>query len=102
MNSYDVDGDGTITSTDLIKSEKMLEIELREEKARSHKQMAWVAMLSMVGITIAVFAPNFLSESRIGTLEEIIGTFFIAQASIVGFYFGANAFMSKGSSQMSR
>lgn len=84
-----------MSGSDLIKSEKILELELREEKAETHRKMAWLAMVSMVVITIVVFAPNFLSESRVKVLEDIIGTFYIAQASIVGFYFGANAFMSK-------
>ena len=36
---FDVDGDGTITEAEVAMKERMLEIELREEKAESQKKM---------------------------------------------------------------
>lgn len=91
----DLDNDGVISTNDIMKSEKILELELREEKAETHRKMAWLAMLSMVIITIVIFLPNFINESRLQAIGDIITTFYLAQASVVGFYFGANAFMSK-------
>ena len=45
---YDIDGDGEVTDQELERHQQVVELELREEKADSQKQMAWVAMISMV------------------------------------------------------
>jgi hypothetical protein len=52
---FDVDGDGTITEAEVAMKERMLEIELREEKAESQKFMAWVAMGMMIIFTVFLF-----------------------------------------------
>jgi len=74
--------------------ERALELELREEKAESQKQMAWMAMISMFTFTVFLFLPIF-SDSRISAIGEVLGLFFIAQASIVGAYFGFTSWMSR-------
>ena len=49
---YDLDGDGTVTDEEINRHQEMTELELREEKADSQKQMAWIAMLSMIIFSI--------------------------------------------------
>ena len=44
-----IDGDGKITTEEVAMKERMLEVELREEKAESQKKMAWIAMVMMIG-----------------------------------------------------
>ena len=44
MVDFDIDGDGKITIDEVTMKERMLEVELREEKAESQKKMAWIAM----------------------------------------------------------
>ena len=100
MVKTDLNKDGEITDLEIARSEKLLELELREEKAESHKKMAWVAIASMVGITFVMVWPDFLSDDRVKILDSIVGTFYVAQASIVGFYFGANAYMTRTSAQL--
>ena len=71
----------------------MLELELREEKAEAQKKMAWIAMVSMLIFTVVLFTP-LMSDSRVAGLADLLGLFYIAQAGIVGAYFGAAAWMS--------
>ena len=52
---FDIDGDGKITEQEIAMKERMLEVELREEKAESQKFMAWVAMGMMIIFTIFLF-----------------------------------------------
>ena len=52
---FDVDGDGKVTLDEVAMKERMLEIELREEKAESQKFMAWVAMGMMIIFTVFLF-----------------------------------------------
>ena len=91
---YDLDGDGEVTDEELERHQQLVELELREEKADSQKQMAWVAMISMVMFSIFLMLP-MMPDSRVKALSDLLGLFYIAQASIVAAYFGATAFMSR-------
>ena len=91
---YDVDGDGTVTDDELAKHQEMLRLELQENKAQSQRQMAWVAVGSMCVFAILPLAP-FVPDSRLDTLASISDMLFLSQASIVGLYFGATAYMSR-------
>ena len=90
---FDVDGDGKITLEEVAMKERMLEIELREEKAESQKFMAWVAMGMMIIFTIFLVTP-FLSDSRVNALADLLGLFYIAQTGVVAAYMGATAYMA--------
>jgi hypothetical protein len=72
----------------------MVELQLREEKADTQKRMAWVAMLSMVIFSIFLMLP-IMPDSRVNALSDLLGLFYIAQASVCAAYFGATAFMSR-------
>ena len=96
-NRYDTDYDGTVDDDEIDNAQEMLELELREEKADAHRRMAWMAMISMIVFTVALFLP-VVSESRVSALADLLGLFYIAQAGVVGAYMGVTAWMSKGSS----
>ena len=91
---YDVDGDGTVTDEELTKHTEMLQLELQEEKADSHRKRAWTAVISMCLFALLPIAP-FVPSDRLDTLASISDMLFLSQASIVGLYFGATAYMSK-------
>ena len=64
---FDLDHDGVVTDEELQRSQTMLELELREEKAESQKLMAWVAVISMMIYALLPLMP-FVSESRLSTI----------------------------------
>lgn len=90
---FDVDGDGKITLDEVTMKERMLEVELREEKAESQKKMAWIAMLTMIVFTVFLFTP-MMSDTRVSALADLLGLFYIAQTGIVAAYMGATAYMA--------
>lgn len=90
----DHDKDGIIGENDLAQSQSALELELREEKADAHRRMAWVSIISMIVFTAVLFSPA-VSESRVAALADLLGLFYIAQASIVGAFMGVTAWMSR-------
>ena len=94
LKKYDLNSDGTITDEEIERTTKILELELREEKAEAQKRMSWISIISMVLFTIVLFTP-ILKDSRVSALADLLGLFYLAQASIVGFYFGAQAYMSR-------
>ena len=91
---YDADGDGTVTDDELAKHQEMLQLELQEEKADSQRKMAWTAVGSMCVFAVLPLAP-FVPVDRLSTLASISDMLFLSQASIVGLYFGATAYMAK-------
>jgi len=91
---YDLDGDGVVSDEELARNQELVEIELREEKADSQRRMAWVSLSSMVVYSILPLL-SFVPESRLSTLASLSDMLFLSQASIVGLYFGATAYMAK-------
>ena len=75
-------------------TKNILEIELREEKVNAQRKMAWFSIISLVGYALRPLVP-IVSEARLDAVLLMSDTLFIALASIVGFYFGATAYMSK-------
>ena len=61
---YDLDGDGEVTDEELERHQQLVELELREEKADSQRNMAWVAMISMVMFSIFLMLP-MMPDSRV-------------------------------------
>jgi hypothetical protein len=103
FNDLDEDADGIISDEELMRAEKIAEIEAlkaaekdRDAKEDQLRQMAWVAMISMLVFTIILFLP-FLPVERIAALDNLLQMFYIAQAGIVASFFGSSAYMSKNS-----
>ena len=90
----DLDQDGEVTDEELSRHQELVQLELAEEKADSQRKMAWVAMISMVLFSAFLMLPA-MPDSRVQALSDLLGLFYIAQASIVAAYFGATAFMSR-------
>lgn len=97
----DTDNNGRISKDDIEKTNELLELELREEKADSQRRMAWVSIFSMIFFTAVLFSPA-VSETRVSALADLLGLFYIAQAGVVGAYMGVTAWMSKSSNTTSR
>lgn len=93
---YDIDKDGTLDQDELHDAEHRLALAIKEEKANTKRRMAWIAMLSMLVFTVVVFSP-IISDERLLALGEVLPMFYIAQAGVIGAYFGVDAWMNKSS-----
>lgn len=93
-SQYDLNKDGEVAQEEIIRSTELLELELREEKAQTQKFISYIALASMLLVTAILMSP-IISDSRVAALDNLLGLFYLAQASIIGFYFGATAYMSK-------
>jgi uncharacterized membrane protein YdjX (TVP38/TMEM64 family) len=85
----DLNLNGVVDDAEIAASEALD----KHERADAQKRMAWIAMASMIGFTIAVFLPIF-PDSRIKALADLFGLFYIGQAGVVGAYMGMTAYMS--------
>ena len=97
---YDVDRDNRVSQVDLQEANTMMELDLREEKANAQKRMAWVALITMLGVTAVLFSP-VVTDSRVKALADLLGLFYIAEAGIVGAYMGVTAWMSNAATSRS-
>ena len=88
-NKLDLDGDGLVSDAELTAAEVLD----KHEKADAQRRMAWVAMISMLFFTAAVFLPIF-PDARIKALSDLFGLFYIGQAGVIGAYMGMTAYMS--------
>jgi|TARA_Y200000002_G_scaffold348776_1_gene324966 hypothetical protein len=92
--AFDLNKDGNLTSEEIQQSKEIMELELKEEKAEAHKRMTWVSLIAMIVFTGFLFSP-VISVAKVDALGEIFGLFYLAQASVIGFYFGATAYMTR-------
>jgi len=94
LDNFDLDDDGNVSETDLKLRREIFEIKSREEKAKTQERMAWIAMISMLVVTAVLLLAD-ISDGKLTALNEPIGWFYIAQASIVGAFFGFTTWMGK-------
>lgn len=93
LKDYDFDKDGSVTEEEKERANQLLELELREEKAEAHKRMSWVVLAVMVLVTALLLTP-IIPDSRVQALSDLLGMFYIACASVIGFYFGSTTWLS--------
>lgn len=93
LERFDNNKNGFFSRAELEIAEQVLEIELREEKAKSQKLMAWVALWAMIVFTLFLLSP-LISDSRLEALADLFGLFYIAGAGIIGAFMGVTAWMS--------
>ena len=89
---FDADGDGVVSDQELSRAGEMIELELMEEKAEAQKRMAWVAIIAMCAYPLISLV---IPESKLETWGSMSDMIFLSQASIVGMYFGAQAYMAR-------
>lgn len=63
--------------------------EIKDPKVqwKNRRRMAWVGLITMVGVVLILLTP-FVTETRISSLQSVLGAFFFGMTSIVGAYMG--------------
>jgi hypothetical protein len=92
LDVADLDGDGTVSNGEIGKHERLTRIENWDKQQDQQRHMAWVAMISMVGLTAALILP-ILSTERIEALSGLMTMFYTAQMGVVAAFMGASAYV---------
>jgi len=92
LDVADLDGDGVLTNGEINKHERLTRIENWDKQQDQQRHMAWVAMVSMVGLTAALILP-ILSTERIEALSGLMTMFYTAQMGVVAAFMGASAYV---------
>ena len=93
-DSLDLDNDGVVSDDEIEKADRILEMEVAEEKADSQRRMAWVCLLSVLVLTVLLVSP-FVAETRVSALSDLVGLFYISMAGVIGAHMGVQAWMSR-------
>ena len=94
QDKIDLDQDGTVSDEELEKADRILEMEIAEEKSDSQRRMAWVCLLSVVVLTVLLISPA-VAETRVDALSDLVGLFYISMAGVIGAHMGVQAWMSR-------
>lgn len=89
---YDVDGDGVVTDEELAHVKEIKETETKLRKNLAQLRMARYTLIGMGIFTVALF---FVPLDRVKALSDVSNLLYISGSSIVGFYMGSTAYMSR-------
>ena len=89
----DVNNDGKVNQFDLEIAKLKYEEERMSRLQYHQRQMAWIALGSMLVFTLFLFMP-MVPDTRIALLSDVSNLFYLAQAGIVGAFMGAAAIMN--------
>lgn len=90
----DLNQDKVITPDELAQAEELSQLYQGEEKSSTQRYMAWTAMGSMILFTGLLFTPLF-GIDKINSLADVLDVFYIAQAGVIGAYFGLSGWLSR-------
>lgn len=91
--NYDMDGDGVVSDEELSAVTAIHQQETADQKADAQRNMAWVALVSIIVFTIVLFLP-VVPDERVKLLGDLSSLFFISMAGVVGAYMGMTAYMN--------
>ena len=94
-NKMDANQDGVVSDAEIDNWQQTEEVKRLNRKQMHQRNMAWVALVSMLVFTIIMFTP-FVPDERIKLLTDISNLFYLAQAGIVGAFMGFAAFDKSG------
>jgi hypothetical protein len=92
LDVADLDGDGVVTNGEIGKHERLLRIDNWDKQQDQQRHMAWVAMLSMVVLTVLMLSPVIATE-RVEALNGLMTMFYTAQMGVVAAFMGASAYV---------
>ena len=94
-NKMDANQDGVVSDAEIDNWQQTEEVKRLNRKQMHQRNMAWVALGSMLLFTMIMFTLR-LRNSRIQLLTDVSNLFYLAQAGIVGAFMGFAAFDKSG------
>jgi hypothetical protein len=92
---YDLDGDGTVSDSEFLMDQQLIELENEDARQDAQRNMAWFALFGMLLYPFAVVLATYI---HLDTAAKILGdmapTYFVSVAAIVAAFYGKEAFAS--------
>lgn len=94
-NVMDANQDGIVSDAEIDNWQQSEEVKRQNRKQMHQRNMAWLALISMIVFTAVMFTP-IVPDNRIKLLTDVSNLFYLAQAGIVGAFMGFAAFDKSG------
>ena len=91
-SAWDLDGDGQVSDHEIEQAKEIQETETKLRKNLAQLRMARYTLIGMGVFTVALF---FVPLDRVNALSDVSNLLYISGSSIVGFYMGSTAYMSR-------
>jgi len=91
-DAYDMDGDGVVSDTEMMKAKEIRET---EDALRKHLAQLRMARWTLIGMGVFTATMFFIPLDRVTALSDISNLFYISGAGIVGAFMGATAWMGR-------
>ena len=94
--SADLNDDGKITEEEMIRYEKMVDLENEDQKSDAQRKMAWFSLSGMLLYPFAVVLANLMGLDKApDILGDMAPTYFVSVAAIVAAFYGKEAYVGK-------
>ena len=93
-SAWDLDGDGQVSDHEIEQAKEIQETETKLRKNLAQLRMARYTLIFM-GVYALLLASPLITLERLEKLSAITDLLFLSGSSIVGFYMGSTAYMSK-------
>lgn len=90
LEMLDCDKDGIASEAEIASVTKIQELEERISKSEAQEKMAWISLWGILIFTAFLFTP-YIDITRLSTISEFIGMFYISLAGILAAYMGTQA-----------
>lgn len=88
----DADGDGFVSDDDLVKSERILQIEHMDKMQDQQRYMAWSALGLPVLLVLIMLLP-WVPVEKIDAVMGIVTTFVASMGTIITVFIGGTAYV---------
>lgn len=99
LEKYDMNGDGVLDAEErkLMLEDRRLRIEDDNDQRDQSRKMIWYVLAGMLGYPFFVIGASYLGLDKAADILGSMATiYFPATSLILGAFFGANAYQSKG------
>lgn len=90
LKMLDCDKDGITSEEEINTVTKIQELEERISKSEAQEKMAWISLWGILIFTAILFTP-WIDVTKLASIGEFIGMFYISLAGILATYMGTQA-----------
>ena len=92
LKMLDCDKDGITSEEEINTVTKIQELEERISKSEAQEKMAWISLWGILVFTAILFTP-WIDVTKLATIGEFVGMFYISLAGILATYMGTQAWV---------
>jgi len=92
---FDTNHDGIVTDKEMVKAEKMINLENQDKKEDAQRNMSWFALFGMLLYPFAVIFANMIGlDQAPQILGDMAPTYFVSVAAIVGAFYAKEGYVA--------